>query len=211
MSRDKAGNVVRYWVLCEELKEVVRSGWKLWKVEQERLESVAEHIYGTQMLAIAMWSEYGYEVDIAKVCLMLALHELEEVRIGDLTPFDKASKTKMEMGHEAVCEILKDFGRNEEIVELIFEFDARETAEARFAFMCDKMEAVLQAWLYDKRKAIDLTNQGGNPMIEDEIVKKYLDDSHDAFELFMAYADERYGICADGNFREVGEYMRGSC
>ena len=61
----KAEKVVRFYSLCNRLKDVVRSGWKVWNVERERLESVAEHVYGTQMLAIAMWSEYGYELDLA--------------------------------------------------------------------------------------------------------------------------------------------------
>lgn len=40
----KAENVVRYYVLCNKLKDVIRTGWKNWNVKRERLESVAEHI-----------------------------------------------------------------------------------------------------------------------------------------------------------------------
>ena len=39
------------------------------------------------MLAIAMKSEYSYDIDIMKVILMLAVHELGETVIGDLTQF----------------------------------------------------------------------------------------------------------------------------
>mgnify|MGYP003307729239 FL=1 len=65
MIREK--NVVDFYVLCNTLKNVVRSGWKIWNVKKERLESIAEHIFGTQMLAVAMWSEYGYDIDLKKV------------------------------------------------------------------------------------------------------------------------------------------------
>jgi len=65
MSKEK--NVVEFYVLCSTLKNVVRSGWKIWNVKKERLESIAEHIFGTQMLAISMWSEYNYDIDIKKV------------------------------------------------------------------------------------------------------------------------------------------------
>ena len=51
-------------VLCNKLKNVIRKGWKDWHVKKERLESVAEHIFGVQMLAIAMKSEYEYDVDL---------------------------------------------------------------------------------------------------------------------------------------------------
>ena len=60
MSREE--NVIKYYVLCNKLKDVIRTGWKVWNVERERLESVAEHIFGVQMLAIAMKSEYEYDI-----------------------------------------------------------------------------------------------------------------------------------------------------
>jgi len=56
----KEENVIRYYVLCNKLKNVIRTGWKDWNVKRDRLESVAEHIYGVQMLAIAMYSECNY-------------------------------------------------------------------------------------------------------------------------------------------------------
>ena len=62
MSKEK--NVIEYYVLCNKLKNVIRKGWRDWNVSKERLESVAEHVYGVQMLAIAMYSEYNYDIDI---------------------------------------------------------------------------------------------------------------------------------------------------
>ena len=97
--RKKAKNVATYYALCNKLKHVVRTGWKDWKVNRDRLESVAEHIYGVQMLAIAMKSEYQYDIDLSKVLMMLAVHELEEILIGDLTLFQISSEEKEAMGH----------------------------------------------------------------------------------------------------------------
>jgi putative hydrolase of HD superfamily len=78
---EKEKNVINYYVLCNKLKNVIRTGWKDWNVQRERLESVAEHIFGVQMLAIAMKSENNYDVDISKVILMIAIHELGETII----------------------------------------------------------------------------------------------------------------------------------
>lgn len=64
---EKEENVIKYYVLCNKLKNVIRTGWKDWNVEKKRIESVAEHIFGVQMLAIAMKSEYQYDIDIYKV------------------------------------------------------------------------------------------------------------------------------------------------
>lgn len=46
-------NVIKYYVICNKLKNIIRTGWKDWQVERNRIESVAEHIFGVQMLAIA--------------------------------------------------------------------------------------------------------------------------------------------------------------
>ena len=49
---ERTENVIKYYVLCNKLKDVIRTGWKDWKVKRDRIESVAEHIFGVQMLAI---------------------------------------------------------------------------------------------------------------------------------------------------------------
>lgn len=72
----KEENVVSYYVICNKLKNVIRTGWKTWNVKRERLESVAENIFGVQMLTIAVKSEYQCDVDIMKVLFMLAIPNL---------------------------------------------------------------------------------------------------------------------------------------
>ena len=81
MTREE--NVIKYYVLCNKLKNVIRTGWKDWKVQRDRIESVAEHIFGVQMLAIAMKSEFEYDIDIMKVIYMIAIHEYGETVIGE--------------------------------------------------------------------------------------------------------------------------------
>ena len=54
MHMSKEQNIVNYYVICDSLKDVIRTGWKDWHVKRERLESVAEHTFSVQMLAIAM-------------------------------------------------------------------------------------------------------------------------------------------------------------
>ena len=43
MSREE--NVIRYYVVCNKLKEVIRTGWKDWHVSKERIESVVYCCY----------------------------------------------------------------------------------------------------------------------------------------------------------------------
>ena len=99
MSKEK--NVINYYVLCNKLKNVIRTGWLDWNVQRDRVESIAEHIFGVQMLAIAMKSEYEYDIDLTKVIFMLAIHELGEIIIGDLTQFQITKEDKIKLEHKA--------------------------------------------------------------------------------------------------------------
>ncbi len=157
MSREQS--VIDFYVLTNKLKNVIRTGWKDWHVSSERVESVAEHVYGVQMLALAMYSEYEYDIDLYKVMFMLAVHELEETIIGDLTYKQISSEDKKTIGHEAVEKILSGLLSGEEIKKLIYEFDEGITPEARFAYHCDKMECDLQCKLYDEAGYVRVEDQ----------------------------------------------------
>jgi len=202
---DKAKNVLRYYVFCNTLKDVVRTGWKDWQVSRERLESIAEHIYGVQMLAIAMKSEYNYDVDIEKVIKMLAVHETEEIVIGDLTLFDINREEKAEIGHKAVQQIFGGLIDGKEYTDLIFEFDERKTKEAIFAYRCDKMEADIQARIYDLEGCMKNINPKENSRYKkSEDVKNLLDQNMSWGQMWIKYGQNRYNY--DKNFMEVSQY-----
>ena len=203
---DKAERVVEYYVLCHRLKDIVRTGWKDWGVSRDRVESVAEHIYGVQMLAIAMWSEYKYDIDIRKVLCMLSVHELEETVIGDLTLFQIDRKAKADMGHQAVKEILSKLALGYSVEELIMEFDLRETEEARFAYQCDKLECDIQCRLYDEEGCVDLSAQEGNKTADDEVVKALLQSGKSWSEMWLDFSQSRYSY--DKNFSDVSNYAK---
>ena len=38
---EKAENVIKYYTLCNKLKDIIRTGWKDWNVKRERVESIA--------------------------------------------------------------------------------------------------------------------------------------------------------------------------
>jgi len=158
-SKREAKNVLEFYYLTCQLKELIRSGWNQWNVPAERRESVAEHIFGTCMLAIAINSEYEYGIDLKKTILMLVLHELEEIVISDITPFDGISQEeKAKIGHEGIKKVLSSLKHGYDYESLILEFDAHITKESQFAYMCDKLEANLMSFYYDRDKNCTLEN-----------------------------------------------------
>ena len=200
----KERRVIYNYVLCNKLKDLIRTGWKNWNVERERVESVAEHVYGVQQLALFMWSEYDYDIDITKVITMLAVHELEETVIGDLTMFDISKEEKTKIGHQAVEDILGTLENGSYIKDLIFEFDERKTEEAKFAYLCDKLECDLQCRLYDLENCVNIEEQIDNSALREGIVKRLLDENKDWSEMWMEFGRERYPY--DENFNKVSKY-----
>lgn len=200
----KAENVIKYYVLCNKLKNLVRTGWIDWGVKKERVESVAEHIYSTQMLAIAMKSEYNYDIDLEKVILMLAIHEIEEITIGDMTQFQISHEEKEKLGHEAVAKTLSLLLDKEELKSIIYEFDERKTKESKFAFYCDKLDADLQAKLYDEDGLIDLNDQSSNATFNNPLVQELLNSGMSFGEMWLAFGQRKYNY--DDNFMEVSKY-----
>ena len=201
---NKEQSVIEFYVLCNKLKNIVRTGWKAWGVKRERIESIAEHVYGVQMLAISMWSQYGYDVNIKKVLTMLAIHELEETIIGDLTQFQIDKSKKEEMGHNAIKKVLSQLLQGSSFEELILEFDERKTPEAKFAYQCDKLECDIQCKLYDEENCVSLEDQDNNTIAQNESVKKLLDSGMSWSEMWMTFGQKEYPY--DENFMAVSNY-----
>ena len=198
-------DVLKYYLLCNKLKDTIRTGWLNWKVKKDRLESVAEHVYGVQMLAIAIYSEYRLDLDIKKVILMLAVHELEEIKIGDIVEFDVDRTKSKKMGHRAV-KVLNHLIEGDEIVKLILEFDEKKTREAKFAFCCDKLECDIQCKLYDEENYIDIDNQEGNPSLGNEEIYNLLKEEKSVSGMWSAYSQKNFFY--DEIFMELSEYIK---
>lgn len=177
MDNKKITKLLQFYLLATELKNKIRTGWKNWNIDRERVESVAEHIYGVCILAIAIDSEFDLNLDIYKVVMMLTLHEIEEIKIGDLTPLDDITKEeKRRIGKQAVEEILSLLSKKVEYIELIEEFENMQTRESKFAKMCDKLECDIQCKLYCEEKCIDINNPKNSYILENEKIKKMIEN-----------------------------------
>lgn len=208
---EKLKNSMRFYMLATQLKYKIRSGWDKshWNVSKERIESIAEHVYGTCILALSIDSEFKANLDINKVIKMLVLHELGEVIIGDITPFDNITpEEKMKKEHEAMREVIGDLVNQEEFLSLLFEFDEKKTKEAIFAHHCDKLEADIQAKVYqDMGCQHPLDEQEDNVVFKSNKVQQMVKDgAQTAFDIWYEWDKSLY--YDDEDFARLLDYVR---
>lgn len=207
MEKQKIKNLLQFYLLATELKEKIRSGWKIWNIEKERVESVAEHIYGVCILAIAIDSEFNMDIDLYKVIMILVMHEIEEIKIGDLTPFDKiTNEERRKIGRQAVQEVLKTLNKSDEYIELIEEFESIETKEAIFAKMCDKLEADIQSKIYCEEKCMDINDKRNEELLKDERIQKLLNNGEKTIaDLFI---ENDRPIYTEEVFQDIANFIK---
>ena len=152
----KNDNIIRFYMFANRLKSVIRKGWIEIEIDKDRIESVAEHVYGTLILAVRINSEYKLDLDMYKVLKMLILHETEEILMTDYTVRDSISRAeKIEKGKLCVKKVVECLSDKEEIEALLYDFSTRDSKEAKFAHLVDKIECDFQAKLYDLEGVVD--------------------------------------------------------
>ena len=197
IEEDKISCAISFYLLATKLKYKIRAAWDKnhWNINSDRLESVAEHVYGTCILALSFDSQFEFNIDINKVLTMLTLHEIGEVLIGDITPFDNVTEEeKAKIEHKAMKEVLGDLEKKDEYFNLLLELDERKTPEARFAYLCDKMEFDLQFKIYqDMGYHNDLNDQKGNIIFNSSKIKEYIQNGVKVpFDIVYEYDKEKY-------------------
>nr|WP_217434894.1 HD domain-containing protein [Marinifaba aquimaris] len=129
-------------VETEKLKDVIR---KTKPVGLSRYENSAEHSWHVCLSAL-MLKEYANEpVDILRVIKMLLIHDLGEIDAGDTIIYGsetQALKEEEAQGVKRVLALLPN-AMDQDLIELWYEFEAGETADARFAKAIDRVPPLL--------------------------------------------------------------------
>lgn len=194
MEQTKLENVLNFYYETAKLKEVERSGWNTWNISRnKRVESIPEHVYGAQQLAYAIYSEFDIDIDLFKVNSMLAYHETEEINIGDLDPFSGVSAAKKaKIGKQAVEKTVSKMKKKNFITSLIDEFNERKTPEAKFAYLCDKMEADLMAKKYQDEGRFSF-DKVSSRILDDERVQAIMSNgANTVADVFIEYDVPKY-------------------
>ena len=120
-----------------------------------RRENDAEHAWHMASMAYLLREYANEEVDIAKVMLMCLIHDIVEIDAGDTYAYDeenlKTQKAREDAAKERIFSILPE-DQKTELTALFDEFEAYETAEARFSHSLDNLQPLL----------LNNSNEGGD-------------------------------------------------
>jgi len=130
------------------LKELPRTGWLRRSVDGP--ESVAGHSWGVAWLVLALLPD---ELDRERALAYAVLHDLPEVRVGDITPHDPiAREEKVRREREAMHGLAGASQRGAALAALWEAYEAGADAEARFVRQLDRLDMALQAVRYAERE-----------------------------------------------------------
>ena len=140
-------NLLELIKLGEKLKSEMRHSW----LSNGRQESVAEHTWRVSFMAMLVEPYLTQEVDSAKLLKMIIIHDLVEAEAGDIPAFDtmndEKAKAQKAINERKSIERIRDMLGNalgQELFDLWYEFEEKETYEAKVANALDKLEAQIQ-------------------------------------------------------------------
>ena len=123
-----------------------------------KVESVAEHSYRMAMMALTL-HEASDATNLDRMIKMCLVHDLAEVLVGDITPFDGIEKEKKKLLEKrAMLALVQDLpeSKQAELLALFEEYESQESDEARFVKDLDRLEMCLTALEYEEAEQIDL-------------------------------------------------------
>lgn len=116
----------------------------------ERRENSAEHSWHLAMLAITIAEHANEPIDILRVLKMVLIHDIVEIDAGDTFVYDtKGYEDKEEREQKAADRLfglLPDCQSNE-FMSLWHEFEARQSADAKFANALDRTMPLLHNYM----------------------------------------------------------------
>jgi len=125
------------------LKALDRAGWV--RAGLSNSESVAAHSWGVAFLTLVLLPD---SLDRSRALTYAILHDLAEVRVGDLTPHDNVpaqeKAEREERAMTAICESLPPH-----LLQAWKSYEAQSDPEARFVRQLDRLDMALQATVYE--------------------------------------------------------------
>lgn len=134
----------RFLIEADRLKSVIRA---CRISDGSRKENTAEHSWHITLFATVLAEHSSEPVDVSAVVRMLIVHDLVEIEAGDVPLFSDAppgeQAEREAQAAEKIFGLLPD-DQARELRGAWEEFEAAETANARFAKSIDRLQPILQ-------------------------------------------------------------------
>jgi len=151
-------NILNSLIEVYRLKLLPRSGWLQAGISAVNVESIASHTFG--MLTLLLWQRTAIiqaGLDLGKALSMAAIHDIAETRIGDITPLDGMDPLrKHKLESAAFQDLTTDVVGGTALLDLWQEFEAGQTPEAQLVKRLDKLDMLIQAYIYEQEYSIRL-------------------------------------------------------
>lgn len=193
---DRMREQIEFALLMDKQKNIFRQNHL---ADNSRRENDAEHAWHMAVMAYLFREYANDDIDISKVILMCLIHDVVEIEAGDTYAYDeeakKSQREREEIAKKHIFGMLpSDQGR--ELEALFDEFEAQETAEARFAKAMDNLQPVL----------LHEANGGGDwkehEVTKEQIMRRQEKTRHGSEELFEVIKDIIDKHIAEGNIKE---------
>ena len=154
----------------DRLKSIYRR--TMVKADNNRQENSAEHSWQIALSAQILHQYAQEPVDINRVTCMLLIHDIVEIDAGDLFAFEDpglmaAQEEKEIKAAQRIFGLLAE-PQSSQMLALWMEFEAAETADARFAKSIDRILPLVQ----------NMANNGGswaaNKVTKSQVIKRNL-------------------------------------
>jgi len=146
-----AESVLALLLEANQLKRVQRTGWVMRGVADA--ESVSDHSFGVAFIALVLAQYMDEPIDTVKLLTMALLHDLPEAVLSDipspaclcLSRDAKSAAEQAALGH-----LLGEFPQAEQWRDWWREFDERSSLEGRLVRDADRLDMLLQAYVYEQ-------------------------------------------------------------
>ncbi|MCP5025962.1 MAG: HD domain-containing protein [Actinomycetia bacterium] len=134
---------LRFLLELDRLKGILRRSLVL---AGERRENSAEHSWHLALFALVLVRHANEPVDLARVVMMLLVHDVVEIDAGDTYIYDEAAVARKARTESRAADRIYGLLPGDEGAELRAlwdEYERQDTADSRFAHSVDRLQPLL--------------------------------------------------------------------
>ena len=140
---DRLQQQMQFILEVDKLKKIMR---QTYLADGSRKEEDADHSWHLALMCALLFEHAKEPIDVLKTIKMVLIHDIVEIDAGDTYAYDKSgNETKREREERAADRIFNLLPQDQaqEMRDLWEEFEACQTADARFAAAMDRIQPLL--------------------------------------------------------------------